>query len=162
MTSRILSAGERVFVDSNILTYHLLNHPIHGTACRNFIRGIQDGKCQGFITPIVISETLFNFIKADIFRTYGTRPGQVASFVKCHPEILGEISLDRPGELFDIFNILPIGKLETAEALQIVGKYGILVNDALNIAAMKANRISTAATNDRDFERVNEIKIWTP
>ncbi len=162
MTSRSLSAGERVFVDSNILTYHLLNHPIHGIACRNFIQDIQDGKYQGFITPIAISETLFNFIKADIFKTYGARPGQVASFVKCHPEILGEISLDRPGELFDIFNILPIGKLETADALQIVGRYGVLVNDALNIAAMKANKIFTAATNDKDFKRVKEIKIWSP
>lgn len=162
MTSKILSAGERVFVDSNILTYHLLNHPIYGIACRNLIQSIQDGKCQGFITPIVISETLFNFIKADIFRMYGIRPGQVASFVKCHPEILGEISLDRPGELFDIFNILPISRLETAEALKIAGKYGILVNDSLNIAAMKVNWIFTAATNDRDFERVKEIKIWAP
>ena len=93
---------------------------------------------------------------------YGTRPGQVALFVKCHPEILGDISLDRPGELFDIFNIMPIGRPETIEALQIMGKYGILVNDALNVAAMKANRIFTAATNDRDFERVKEIKIWAP
>jgi len=162
MTSRILSAGERVFVDSNILTYHLLNHPVYGIACRNFIQGIQDEKYHGFITPIVISETLFNFVKADIIRMYGTRPGQVALFVKCHPEILGDISLDRPGELFDIFNIMPIGRPETTEALQIMGKYGILVNDALNVAAMKANRIFTAATNDRDFERVKEIKIWAP
>lgn len=162
MTSRTLAAGERVFVDSNILTYHLLNHPVYGTACRNLIQGIQDGEWQGFITPIVISETLFNFIKADIFKMYGIRPGQVASFIKCHPEILGEISLDRPGELFDIFDILPIGKPETKDALQIVGKHGILVNDALNIATMRANRIFTVATNDRDFERVKEMKIWTP
>jgi predicted nucleic acid-binding protein len=42
--------------------------------------------------------------------------------------------------------------------MQIVGKQGILVNDALNIAAMKANKIFTAATNDRDFERVKEMK----
>ena len=28
--------------------------------------------------------------------------------------------------------------------------------------AMKANGICIAATNDRDFERVIEIKIWTP
>lgn len=162
MTSRTLYAGERIFIDSNILTYHLLNHPAYGAACRNLIQTIQDGECQGFITLIVISETLFNFIKADIFRTYGARPGQVASLIKCHPEILRDISLDRPGELFDIFNILPIGKPETAEALQIMGKCGILVNDAHNVAAMKANRIFTAATNDRDFERVKDIKIWAP
>jgi len=162
MTSMILSAGERAFVDSNILTYHLLNHPVYGTACRNFIQDIQDGKYPGFITPIIISETLFNFIKADAFRMYGIRPGQVASFIKCNPEVLREISFDHLVELFDIFNIMPIGRPETAEALQIMGKYGILVNDALNIAAMKANRVFVAATNDRDFERVKDIKIWAP
>jgi len=162
MTSTILTSGEKIFIDSNILTYHLLNHPLHGNTCRNFIQGIQDREWSGFITPIVISETIFNFIKADIFRMYGIRPGQVASFIKGHPEILKEIPLDRPGELFEMFNIMPIGKMETSEALQIVGKYGVLINDALNIAAMKANGICIAATNDRDFERVIEIKIWKP
>lgn len=159
---KTLPTGERVFVDSNLLTYHLLNHPAYGTSCKAFMQDLEDEKYHGFITPIVVSETLFNFIKADIFRTYRTRPFEIASLLKCHPEVLGEIPLDRPKELFDIFNLLPIGKLEVIEALEIMSNYYLLTNDALNAATMKVNGITSIATNDNDFERVDWLKIWKP
>jgi hypothetical protein len=43
-----LPAGERVFVDSNILTYHLLNHRVYGTVCKQFMQDVQDDKYYGF------------------------------------------------------------------------------------------------------------------
>jgi uncharacterized protein len=161
-TLQTIPAGERVLVDSNILTYHLLNHPIYGMTCKAFMQDIQDEKYHGFITPIVISETLFNFIKANIFKTYGARPAEVASFIKCHPEALGEISLDKPKELFDIFNLLPIGKLELIEGLKMVSGNSLLTNDALNSATMKINGITSIATNDNDFGRVEWMNVWKP
>jgi uncharacterized protein len=159
---KTLPAGERVLVDSNILTYHLLNHAVYGPTCRTFMQDVQNEKYYGFITPIVISETLFNFIKADIFRTYGAKPAEIASFIKGHPEVLGEIPLNKPKELFDIFNLLPIGKHEVKEALEMVSKYALLTNDALNAATMKVNGITNIATNDNDFGRVDWMNIWKP
>ena len=32
---------EKIYVDSNILTYHLLNEPIHGKRCKEFIGRIE-------------------------------------------------------------------------------------------------------------------------
>lgn len=54
--------GEKVFIDSNILTYHLLNDPVYGMRCKDFIKRTEYNKFVGFISPIIISEVLFNFI----------------------------------------------------------------------------------------------------
>lgn len=89
-----ISIGERVFIDSNILTYHLLNHRIHGAVCKEFKEGIQDGKYCGFISPVVVSETIFNFIKAYIFKEYGIKPAEAVSMIKVNPKVLSEISLE--------------------------------------------------------------------
>jgi predicted nucleic acid-binding protein len=54
-----LSIGEKVFVDSNILTYHLLNDPVHGKRRKEFVSRIEARDFEGFISPIIVSETLF-------------------------------------------------------------------------------------------------------
>lgn len=154
--------GERVFIDSNFFSYHLLNHRIYGAVCREFIEDIQDGEYCGFISPVVVSETIFNFIKAYIFKEYGIKPAEAISMIKVNPKVLSEISLDRPKELFEILNLLPIGKLEVEDALMMVNEYSLLTNDALNAAAMAANKIISIATNDGDFERIEGLKLWKP
>jgi predicted nucleic acid-binding protein len=65
-----LLSGEKVFTDSNILTYHLLNDPVHGKRCKAFIGRVENRDFEGFISPIIVSETLFNFIKANIVKEY--------------------------------------------------------------------------------------------
>jgi predicted nucleic acid-binding protein len=35
-----------------------------------------------------------------------------------------------------------------------------LTNDAINAATMEINKINSIATNDRDFERVEGVKVW--
>jgi hypothetical protein len=45
-----LPPGERILVDSNILTYHLLDYPIFGPICEKFLQDILDKKYHGFIT----------------------------------------------------------------------------------------------------------------
>ncbi|MGD0954649.1 MAG: PIN domain-containing protein [Methanotrichaceae archaeon] len=93
---------------------------------------------------------------------YVCKPAEIASFIKGHPEVLGKIPLNRPKEIFDIFNLLPIGKLEVKETLEMVSKYALLTNDALNAATMKVNGITNIATNDNDFGRVDWLNIWKP
>ena len=57
-----LPSGAKVFVDSNIQTYHLLNDPAYGKRCKEFIGRVENREFEGFISPIIVSETLFNFI----------------------------------------------------------------------------------------------------
>jgi len=47
------------------------------------------------------------------------------------------------------------------EALKISKKYGLLSSDAWHVSLMQANNIQNIATLDHDFQRVDEIKVWT-
>ena len=155
-----LPPGERVLVDSNILTYHLLDYPTFCPICENFLQDIQNKKYKGFITPIIISETLFNFIKAYILKTYGVKGRDLAVLLKRDPKILQEISLELPKQIFGIFDILSPRSAVVEESIEYVSRYALLPNDALNAATMKLNRINSIATNDKDFERLESVKVW--
>ncbi len=159
---RALPEDEKVFIDSNILTYYLLNDPVYGEASTKFIDSIEEGKYFGFVSALVISEVLFNMIKAWVANKYGVRPRDAASMIKKRAEILCEIPIDETSELFDIFYILPLGEAEVKESYRIIAKYYLLTNDALNAAVMKVNRITQMATNDRDFFNIDWMKCWVP
>jgi predicted nucleic acid-binding protein len=153
---------EKVFIDSNILTYNLLNDSVYGSECNNFINGIEEERYYGFVSPLVISETLFNVIKAWAFREHGVRPRDLIRVVKERPNILHDVPIDQASELFDLFFVLSIGEAEVKESYKLINKYYLLTNDALNAATMKVNRISNMATNDRDFFNIDWIKCWQP
>ena len=159
---RDLPEDEKVFIDSNILTYYLLNDSIYGDECNNFIKKIEDGRYYGFVSPLIISETLFNAIKAWAFNEHGIRPRDFTRVIKEHPKILLDMPVDQTSELFDLFFVLPLGEAEVKESYKFINKYYLLTNDALNAATMKVNRIYQMATNDRDFFNIDWIKCWHP
>ena len=107
-----LPSGAKVFVDSNIQTYHLLNDPAYGKRCKEFIGRVENREFEGFISPIIVSETLFNFIKANIVKDYGIKPKGVISFLKANPKIIRKIDIKKASDLFRIFSVLPISELE--------------------------------------------------
>lgn len=155
-------SGSKIFVDTNILTYHLLKDPIYGAICKQFIERVENGDIAGFVSPVVISETTYNFIKAYIVRKYGVKPGDVVSVLKAKPEIIREVDTDKISELFEIFTMLSISDLEVAETYRAIKNYNLLPNDAFHVAVMKKHGISNIATNDRDFERIDWIEVWKP
>ena len=157
-----LPEDEKVFIDTNILTYNLLKDSVYGHECNRFINKIEDGKYYGFISPLVISETLFNVMKAWTLKEHGVRPKDFTRVIKERPNILQGMPLEKISEFFDLFFILPIGEAEVKESYKLINKYYLLTNDALNAATMKVNRINNMATNDRDFFNIDWITCWHP
>ena len=47
-------------------------------------------------------------------------------------------------------------------SLELSRRYGLLSNDAIHSATMQKKGISTLASNDRDFERVEWVRLWRP
>lgn len=157
-----IPSGEKAFVDSSILTYHLLNDPVHGKRCKEFIGRVENREFEGFISPIIVSETLFNFIKANVVKDYGIKPREVVSFLKAKPEVISKIDIGKATDLFRIFSILPVSELEAEECYKAIKGYALLTNDSFHVATMKMQGITNIATNDPDFERVDWLKVWTP
>ncbi len=157
-----LPSSEKVFVDSNILTYHLFNDPVHGKRCKEFIGRAENDEFEGFISPIVVSETLFNFIKANIVKDYRIKPKEVVSFLKANPKIISKIDIRKSSDLFKIFSVLPISESEVEECYRAIKDHALLTNDAFHVATMKGHGITDIATNDPDFDRVEWLNVWKP
>lgn len=41
-------------------------------------------------------------------------------------------------------------------------KHALLTRDSLHVTTMEQNNIKDIATNDRDFERLDFLKVWKP
>lgn len=66
--------GLRIFVDTNILVYHLLEDELYGASCRDFLKRVETGSIVAFTSPIVASETLFIYLRAFIIQNQKSFP----------------------------------------------------------------------------------------
>jgi len=94
MKLKDIQRGSKVFVDSNIITYHLSGHSIFGGACRNFLKGVERGEYESYVNDVVLSEVLLNFIKSELFRLRGIKPRRVVREIKREPSLIGLVNFD--------------------------------------------------------------------
>jgi len=153
---------EDVFVDSNILTYHLLADSVYGESSKSFIGRVETGEINGFISTLVISETVFNFIKAGIKEKHQVKVKNIVKFLKKNPAKISEIELETPRHLFGIFRILPVTSNIIELSHNMISRYSMLPNDAIHLSTMETYGITNLASNDSDFERVPWIKLYKP
>lgn len=59
-------------------------------------------------------------------------------------------------------NIVGIDERILELALGYSKEYGLLSNDAFHLATMKQEGVSTMASNDRDFDNVEWVRLWRP
>ena len=158
-----MQRSSKVFIDSNIITYHLSGHNIFGGASRNFLKDVERGEYESYVNDVVLSEVLLNFIKSELFRLRGIKPHRVVREIKRDPSLIGLVNFDAVTKLFENLRveILPV-EYKCKELVEFISGYFLLPNDALHVATMKRYGITNIATNDPDFERVGWIKVWKP
>ena len=158
-----MQRSSKVFIDSNIITYHLSGHNIFGGASRNFLKDVERGEYESYVNDVVLSEVLLNFIKSELFRLRGIKPHRAVREIKRDPSLIGLVNFDAVTKLFENLRveILPV-EYKCKELVEFISGYFLLPNDALHVATMKRYGITNIATNDPDFERVGWIKVWKP
>jgi predicted nucleic acid-binding protein len=138
-----MQRGSMVFIDTNIITYHLSGHNIFGGTSRNFLKGVESAEYESYINDVVLSEVLLNYVKSELFRRRGIKPHRVVREIKREPSLLGL-------------------EYKCKELVEVISGYFLLPNDAIHVATMKRYGITNIATNDPDFERVEWLKVWKP
>lgn len=158
-----LPRGSAVFIDSNIFTYHLSGHSKFGKSSKEFLEAVEDGVYRGYINDIVISEVLLNFSKSELYRMKKIEPGMVAKEIKANSKLLDVIDFDKPISLIENLKleILAID-FKISEITDAIKEHRLLPNDSIHLLAMKKGRVENIATNDSDFRRIREIKVWMP
>jgi predicted nucleic acid-binding protein len=103
---------------------------------------------------------------AEVTERHNLDPRHAIRYLKDNPEEIKEFSAARSaietiGQIENL-KIVGLGENLMGLSLEFSRKYGLLSNDALHLATMKQDGIVTLASNDRDFERVEWVKLWRP
>ncbi|WP_297519720.1 type II toxin-antitoxin system VapC family toxin [Thermococcus sp.] len=142
-----MSGKDNVFFDSNVLIYHLGGIE----DAKELIRDVEGDKIRGFINPIVASEVLFFYIKANT--------GMKSYEIKRKPHVLSKIDLEPVFELLSLFSILDLNAEIVDLSKNVIERYHLLPNDALIAATCEFYGIEKIATFDNDFKRVAGLQI---
>ena len=118
---------------------------------------MENGEFEVVISPVVVSETLFNLIKATILKNHHLKPKEVVPFLKANPQAVSTVNLESAMALFNLFSLAPISESEVRACYRAIKDYSLLTNDAFHVATMKRCGLTGIATNDPDFERVGRL-----
>jgi predicted nucleic acid-binding protein len=154
--------GEEVFIDSNIFTYLLVGDPRYMKSVNSFLKRIERGSIAGSFNLTVFDETLFNFIKAKAIKKYGVHWEGFNDLYKRNPDMVSEIDLEPVLKIFEMDNLSQITTSNLSLITKFSIKYSLLPADAINLAVMKMHNITSLASNDSDFERVDWIGLHKP
>jgi predicted nucleic acid-binding protein len=160
-----LLAGDSVFVDANTFIFHLGPHATFGPACSQLIQRIENQELQGFTTTHVLGEVAHQLMIVEATAVGGWVPGKVKRRLKQQPAVLQQLTRFRVAIetiLQSKIQVLTIPPSWLSHALVLSQQHGLLMNDALILAAMQATRLTKIATEDADFERVPGITRYAP
>jgi predicted nucleic acid-binding protein len=150
-----------VFIDSNIFTYFLLRDADFFEKCSRFLKNIESGYFIGFINNIVVSEMLFNFVKAEVCKNNELKSNEFIRFVKENPEAIGEVDISDVIDVFTMVNLNLVNVLpKLIPMLKDAHRKSLLSNDAFYLLTMEYLSISDNVTNDGDFENTSTVESY--
>ncbi|MBI5745740.1 MAG: PIN domain-containing protein [Nitrospirae bacterium] len=156
------SPGVSIFVDTNILIYHLLEDELYGVSCKNFLKRVEEKELTAFTSPIVIAESLFIYLRVWIIKHKKIAPKKVLEYLKQHRGLINEVNFQKPQILFTILKSLPIGNAAVKDSYSMMKLHNLLPNDAINVSLIKRHNISAIATNDNDFDNIKGLDVLKP
>ncbi|HEV2968371.1 MAG TPA: PIN domain-containing protein [Pirellulales bacterium] len=163
MTFDDLPAGAVVFLDANLLVYHFAAHPTFGTSCSRLIERIDKKEIAAFTSTHVLSEVAHRLMTYEASNVFGWK-SKIVDRLKRHPTEIQKLqsfrqAIERIPQLGIQILTIPAHLVAAAAALSI--RYGLLSNDALVVAIMQAQGLTSLASHDADFDRVPGLVRYT-
>lgn len=159
-------ANDSIFIDANIFLHHAFGM---NDVSIGFLKRVEDIKVKAFTSVLVLEEVFFKLLlqQASNFFEKPTVK-KLKSFLKDEAkrsEIFAPLS-----QYQDFITILKLSGLRIIEvkstdvdiALHLSKRWGIVTADAFHLAVMKRKRLTHLASDDTDFEMVQEITLWRP
>lgn len=158
-------AGERCFLDANILYYCYVDTPLLSEACRGLLSRVQNNEVVAFSDDRALSDCVHKTMLAEVSQRFGRTREGLGWLVEAAPEALAE--LPKTAEVCDRLSqirltMLPNKSRMLPTVIGIAQPHQLLLGDASIIAQMRSHGITHLATNDDDFDRVPGITVWKP
>jgi len=159
---RDVSGGLRIFVDTNILGYHLLEDELYGASCRDFLKRVETRSVVAFTSPIVASETLFIYLRAWLIKNKKIAPKRVLRYLKRHRAVVREVDFHKPLALLALMRVLPLNKDVMQTSYGLMTRYQLLPADSIDAALIRRHHLAALATRDDDFDLVESLDVYKP
>jgi predicted nucleic acid-binding protein len=160
-----LPAGAAVFVDASVFIHHFEPNARFGPAATEFLERIENQEMSGLTTTHMLSEVAHRLMTLEAMQAFGWKSAGIALRLRKHPAQVQTLKRFRQAiqeiPLFAI-RILTIDPAWLDPAAELSQQTGLLHNDALVIAVMRAHGLTNLASADPDFDRVPGITRYGP
>ena len=157
-----IKSGSEIFVDSNIFIYHFTGV---SDECSDFLGRCERGELIAMTSVNVILEVLHRLMMVEAVRKNLVKPPNVVKKLSKVPQKLKRLYeySENTEKIQDMGVVIKPLIFETVVKSHVVRlTSGLMVNDSVIIASMKQEGVKLLATNDKTFEKVDEIDVCTP
>ena len=157
--------GASVFLDANTLIYHFTMDPDLGPACTELMERIDSRDIVGLTSTHVLSEIAHRMMTIEASQLFGWPFQGIAYRLRQHAAEVQRLSLFQRSVdevLASSVQVLTISPSLISTAATVSQQTGLLSNDALIVAIMRANGLNHLASRDDDFDRVPGLTRYTP
>lgn len=165
MTFADLAAGDSIFLDANTFIYHFAPDPLLASPCGQLLQRIENGELDGFTSLHLMSEVAHKLMTLEANKLFGWSLTGMANRLRRHPTEVQRLTAFRRAieqVAQSRVRVLPAPLSTLVDATVISQQTGLLTNDALIVALMRANGLSRLASHDADFDRVPGLTRYAP
>ena len=157
-----ITTGSEVFVDANIFIYHFTGV---SDECGNFLNRCEQEDLAAITSVNVILEVLHRLMMVEAVKKNLVKPPNIVRKLNESPEKikgLNEyfVNTQKINEMG--IAIRPVNFETAIKSHMVRMAYGLMVNDSIIIASMQEEGLNLLATNDTGFEKVDEIRVYSP
>jgi predicted nucleic acid-binding protein len=164
MTFADLVRGDSVFLDANTFVYHFQPHSAFGPPCTDLLKRIELQELSGSTSTHVLSELAHRLMtmEASALFNWASKIVQRLQQNSAHVRQLTQFrsALQKIPQMRIQVLTIPADMVDAAAGIS--QQIGILSNDALIVAVMRANGLTKLASNDADFDRVPGLTRYAP
>ena len=160
-----IPTGTSLFVDANIFVYDFGPDPVFGPPSRALLKRVENGDLHGYLSAPVLSDISHRLMTFEACQTFGWPFAGIGRRLRKHRDEIANLMKSRQA-LDDIlrmgFRVLPVSVVEVVTASDLSRQHGLLSGDALILAVMQSQQLTSLASNDADFDRVPGITRYAP
>jgi predicted nucleic acid-binding protein len=160
-----VAAGATVFVDASVFIHHFEPNAKFGSASTDFLERIENQEIQGVTSTHIVSEVAHRLMTIEAMQAFGWASAGIALRLRNHPAQVQTLQRFRQAvqEIARYgVRIVTIDPAWLDLAAHVSQQTGLLHNDALVVAIMRAEGLNNLASADPDFDRVSGITRYAP
>lgn len=160
-----IGAGSKVFIDANIFVYHFSKGSEFNKSCTDFLYRVETAQVHGVTSVGIIMEASHRLMIVEASSVLDVEIKNIPKYLKQHPDIVKQLTkhLTVPQKISELnIEIVQTTLKNIVDSQLNKTKYGFLSNDSLTLKIMEDMGLTSLASNDSDFKRVDWLKLYLP